>query len=227
MGKPPSTDLYPLVKGTFTITYIFLVTTGIVIFIEALRHGVGFISHVMNLETAISVVAAYFYGLFMAEIEKSESLNQPIDWNKMIVYRYIDWSITTPIMLLVLCLYLANNIKLTVKLGTYIIIVILNYIMLSFGYMGEIGVTDRTTGLIGGFVAFGLMYSIIYQTFKKKYNFANFILFWFYAIVWSFYGIVYMLDNSYSLAITNLLDLISKCFVGLGLWVYYTKILKI
>tara|TARA_Y200000002_G_scaffold382850_1_gene401658 strand:- start:4669 stop:5352 length:684 start_codon:yes stop_codon:yes gene_type:complete len=227
MGKQPPTNLYPLVKGTFTITYIFLVTTGIVIFIEALRQGVGFISHVMNLETAISVVAAYFYGLFMAEIEKSESLNQPIDWNKMIVYRYIDWSITTPIMLLVLCLYLANNIKLSVKLGTYIIIVVLNYIMLSFGYLGEIGVTDRTTGVIGGFAAFGLMYFIIYQTFMKKYNFANFILFWFYAIVWSFYGIVYMLDNSYKIPLTNLLDLISKCFVGLGLWAYYTKILTI
>ena len=227
MGQPLPTKLYPLVKGTFTITYIFLVTTGIVIFIEALRQGVGFISHVMNLETAISVVAAYFYGLFMAEIEKSESLNQPIDWNKMIAYRYIDWSITTPIMLLVLCLYLANNLKLSVKLGTYIIIVILNYIMLSFGYMGEVGITDRTTGVVGGFAAFGLMYFIIYTTFMKKYNFANFILFWFYAIVWSFYGIVYMLDNIYKIPITNLLDLISKCFVGLGLWAYYTKILTV
>lgn len=227
MGKQIPTKLYPLVKGTFTITYIFLVTTGIVIFIEALRQGVGFISHVMNLETAISVVAAYFYGLFMAEIEKSESLNQPIDWNKMIVYRYIDWSITTPIMLLVLCLYLANNLKLSVKLGTYFIIVVLNYIMLSFGYLGEIGVTDRTTGVIGGFAAFGLMYFIIYTTYMKKYNLSNFVLFWFYAIVWAFYGIVYMLDNNYKIPITNLLDLISKCFVGLGLWAYYTKILTV
>ena len=86
--------------------------------------------------------------------------------NKLLPQALID-------MLLVLCLYLANNIKLSVKLGTYIIIVVLNYIMLSFGYLGEIGVTDRTTGVIGGFAAFGLMYFIIYQTFMKKYNFAN------------------------------------------------------
>lgn len=227
MGTKPPVEAYPIVKATFTITYIFLVTTGIVIFIEALRHGNGFISHVMNLETAISVVAAYFYGLFMVELEQAEKLNTPVDWNKMISYRYIDWSITTPIMLLVLCMYMANNINSTVKLGTYLTIFILNYIMLAFGYLGEIGTTDKLTGLIGGFAAFGLMYFIIYRTFMTKYSLANSVLFWFYAIVWSMYGIVYTFNNGYKIAITNILDLISKCFVGLGLWAYYTKIITI
>ena len=228
MAIQPPVEAYPIIKGTFTITYIMLVTTGIVIFIEALRHGAtGFISHVMNLETAISVVAAYFYGLFMQELEHAEKNNTPVDWNKMSTYRYIDWSITTPIMLLVLCLYMANNINTTVKLTTYISVVVLNYIMLAFGYLGEVGTTDRTTGLVGGFIAFGLMYSIIYNTFMSKYSFANSVLFWFYAVVWSLYGVVYYVGDGYKIAVTNVLDLISKCFVGLGLWAYYTKILAV
>lgn len=227
MGYTPPTELYPIIKGTFTITYIFLVTTGIVIFIEALRHGNGFISHIMNLETAISVVAAYFYGLFMNELEQSEKLNTPVDWNKMVVYRYIDWSITTPIMLLVLMLYMGNNLKIPVKLGTYVIVLLLNYIMLAFGFLGETEVTSRTTGSLGGFAAFGLMFLIIYTTFMKKYNLSNSVLFWFYAIVWSMYGVMYTLNNSLKIPVTNILDLISKCFVGLGLWAYYTKILTI
>lgn len=227
MIETPPVDAYPLIKSTFTITYIFLVTTGIIIFIEAIRHGSGFISHVMNLETAISVVAAYFYGLFMQELEQSEKLNKPIDWEKMSTYRYVDWSITTPIMLLVLCMYMANNIKTTVTLTTYASVVILNYIMLMFGYLGEIGITDRLTGLIGGFTAFGLMYFVIYKSFMYKYSLPNSILFWFYAIVWSMYGIVYFFSNGYKIAMTNILDLISKCFVGLGLWAYYTKIITI
>ena len=227
MGYTPPTELYPIIKGTFTITYIFLVTTGIVIFIEALRHGNGFISHVMNLETAISVVAAYFYGLFMNELDQSEKLNTPVDWNKMVVYRYIDWSITTPIMLLVLMLYMGNNLKIPVKLGTYVIVLLLNYIMLAFGFLGETEVTSRTTGTLGGFTAFGLMFLIIYTTFMKKYNLSNSVLFWFYAIVWSMYGVMYTLNNSLKIPVTNILDLISKCFVGLGLWAYYTKILTI
>lgn len=227
MGYQPPAELYPLIKGTFTITYIFLVTTGIVIFIEALRHGTGFISHIMNLETAISVVAAYFYGLFMTELEQSEKLNTPVDWNKMVSYRYIDWSITTPIMLLVLILYMGNNLKIPVKLGTYIVILLLNYIMLGFGFLGETGVTSRATGSIGGFAAFSLMFLIIYTNFMKKYNFSNSILFWFYAVVWSLYGVMFTLNNDYKIPVTNILDLISKCFVVLGLWAYYTKILTV
>ena len=61
----------------------------------------------------------------------------------------------------------------------------------------------------------------------KKYNLSNSVLFWFYAIVWSMYGVMYTLNNSLKIPVTNILDLISKCFVGLGLWAYYTKILTL
>lgn len=229
MSSIPDAAMYPIIKGTFTITYILLVTTGVVIFIEALRQGSsGFISHVMNLETAISVIATYFYSLFLQELNESEKNNTPVDWNKITTYRYTDWSITTPIMLLVLCLYMANNLNLSVKLSTYLAIVVLNYIMLGFGYLGESGVMDKMTSLAGGFAAFILMYSIIYKKFMSpKYSFANSVLYWFYAIVWSVYGLVYFLDDGYKIIITNILDAISKCAVGLGLWAYYTKILSV
>ena len=225
----PPAALYPVIKGTFTITYIFLVTTGIIIFIEALRAGASsFISHVMNLETAISVVASYFYGLFVKEFEDAEKQNTPLNWEKMTTYRYIDWSITTPIMLLVLCMFLANNLKIPVQLSTYMYVVILNYIMLLFGYLGETESIDKTMGLVGGFAAFFMLYGIIYTKFiHSKSIFANNMLFYFYLIVWSIYGLVYHLDDGYKIIATNILDLISKCFVGLGLWAHYTKILAV
>lgn len=223
------TNVYPLIKGTATITYILLVTTGVIIFIEALRSGsTGFVSHIMNLETAISVIATYFYSLFLEEFNSSEKNNTPVNWEKITTYRYIDWSITTPIMLLVLCMYMANNIGSVVKVGTYALIVILNYIMLAFGYLGENGDISKQAGLFGGFAAFIFMYALIYSKFMSpKYSVANSILYWFYAIVWSMYGGVYYLPDGYKVAITNILDLISKCVVGLGLWAYYTKILQL
>jgi hypothetical protein len=225
----PSPSMIPIIRGTMTITYILLVTTAVVIFIEALRHGAtSQISHMMNLETAISVVATYFYSLFMEEFSTAESTNRPIDWDKIIRYRYTDWSITTPIMLLVLMLFMANHLNVPVKLGTYLIVVVLNYIMLSFGYLGETGEMDKTTGLFGGFAAFGLMFYIIYTKYMRpKYSLANSVIFWFYAIVWSMYGIIYTLDDGYKVAGLNVLDMISKCLVGLGLWAYYTKILTL
>ena len=229
----PDREEYDYNKGSATITYILLVTTGVIIFIEALRSSdannrgeSGFISHVMNLETAISVIATYFYSLFLKEFSDAEVNNTPIDWEKVTKYRYIDWSITTPIMLLVLCLYLANNIKSSVKIGFFMLVVALNYIMLAFGYLGETGQIDKNSSLLGGFAAFGLIYALIYKNYMtSKYSFANSALFWFYAIVWSFYGIVFYFDSGYKNTALNILDVISKCFVGLGLWAYYTKII--
>jgi bacteriorhodopsin len=220
-------DLYPLVKGTFSITYILLITTGTIIFIEALRNGAAsFTSHVMNLETAISIVAGYFYSKFITEIERSEETNTHLNWEKINKYRYVDWSITTPIMLLVLCMFLANNAKTTIHVFTYFTIVVLNYIMLGFGYLGETNITSRKTGLIGGFSAFFLMFGIIYTKFvRPKWSMSSNLLFGLYLLVWSLYGVVYLFDTEMKNALTNILDLISKCFVGLGLWAYYTNIL--
>ena len=220
-------ELHPLVKGSFAITYILLITTGTITFIEALRdRAITYTSHVMNLETAISIIAGYFYTLFMAEITRSEDTNTPLNWDKINTYRYVDWSITTPIMLLVLCMFLANNAKTAIHVFTYFSIVVLNYIMLTFGYLGETNITSRHTSLIGGFIAFFLMFAIIYIKFiMPKWSMPNNLLFGLYFVVWSLYGVVYMFDTQLKNALTNILDLISKCFVGLGLWAYYSKII--
>ena len=124
-------ELHPLVKGTFAITYILLITTGTITFIEALRdQSISSTTHVMNLETAISVIAGYFYTLFMGEITRSEDTKTPLNWDKINTYRYVDWAITTPIMLLVLCIFLSNNSKTAINVFTYFSIVVLNYILL-------------------------------------------------------------------------------------------------
>ena len=49
----------------------------------------------------------------------------------------MDWSITTPIMLLVLVLALGLNIKKKVIASEFLIILLLNFSMLYCGYIGE------------------------------------------------------------------------------------------
>lgn len=219
--------LYPIVKLSFSITYILLLTTGTIIFIEALRSKTAtFTSHIMNLEVAISVIAGYFYSQFIAEIARSEETNTQLNWDKLILNRYIDWSITTPIMLLVLCMFLSNNIGKVIPVFTYLTIVVLNYIMLMFGYLGEVNIITLKSGLFGGFAAFFLMFGIIYKNFVfPKFSRANYNFFGLYFVVWSLYGVVYLFETEMKTILSNILDLISKCFVGLGLWAYYTNIL--
>ena len=78
------------VKTTFYITYVFLLTTATVTFIESMRTKFPKIRNILNLETCISVVAAYFYSLFVEKIK-----NKEIDYKEINVTRYTDWAITT------------------------------------------------------------------------------------------------------------------------------------
>lgn len=210
-----------IVQFSFMITYIILLTTATITFIEAIRTNSPQIRHIFNLETAISVIAGYFYSVFVTKINVDR-----IDYTEISQMRYIDWSITTPLMLLVLTLVLGQNIKQHVKFLFYILILLLNYSMLLIGYLGEIHIIPRLNAMILGFIPFIMIYYLIYRTFIKGHgSLANKVIFGLYVFLWSLYGVVYMFDEELKNMCLNALDLFAKCFVGLGLWVYYTKIL--
>lgn len=207
---------------SFVITYILLLTTATITFIEAMRTNFPHIRHILNLETAISIIAGYFYTKFLEKIQ-----GPTIDWKELTKMRYIDWSITTPIMLLVLCIVLGTNTKVNVHWKVIGGIVLLDYLMLYVGYLGEIGIISRLTAMMVGFISLYAIFTIVYQVFMKvKYVLANSILFWIYVFIWSLYGVFYMFDETYKNIGMNVLDLIAKCFVGLGLWLYFTKLIK-
>ena len=210
-------------KNTFSTTYTLLLTTAVITFIEAMRTPNPRIRHILNLETCISCVACYFYGVFITKIDKNN-----IDWKDITETRYIDWSITTPMMLLALCLVLSMNTNTVIHFKTIFFIIILNYLMLLMGYLGEINIINRYNAMFLGFIPFILMFYIIYVNYVKPiYVYANYIIFGIYLIVWSLYGVVYLFDEETKNILTNILDLTAKCVVGLGLWIYYTKIVEL
>jgi len=216
------------IKFSFTITYILLLTTGTITFIEAIRTNNPIIRHVLNLETCISIIAGYFYSIFITKIDESEKNNTELNWKNITETRYIDWSITTPLMLLTLCIVLSYNSKTIIHIPIMITIIILNYLMILAGYFGEITYIDKTTANIIGFIPFFSMFYIIYYYFiKPKPTRDNYLIFGVYLTIWSMYGIVYMFEEINKNIFMNFLDLTAKCLVGLGLWVYYTKIVKI
>lgn len=220
------------VRYTFYITYALLMTTATITFIEAIRTSNPQIRHILNLETCISVVAAFFYGVFMNKINKPN-----IDYKDINLNRYLDWSITTPIMLLVLILALGLNIKKNVKLLDFVIILVLNFGMLYAGYQGEIEkeknieIVNRKKIIYGniiGFIFFILMYGFIYCKFVSGYkNFDNNILFGAFVFLWALYGVVWWLEERTKNVSYNILDLFSKCFVGIFFWAYFTKVITL
>jgi bacteriorhodopsin len=211
------------VKASFMITYILLLTTATITFVEAMRVKNDSIRHVLNLETCISIVAGYFYSIFVTQIEGYNKEGKDIDWSDITKTRYVDWTITTPMMILVLCIVLGSHIGVKIGLRALVCLVALNLAMLVFGYLGETKIIDRITANIMGFIPFTLMFYLIYIWFiKPKYVFANSCLFYTYLVLWGLYGVVYLLPETYKNISMNVLDCLAKCFIGLSLWLYYS-----
>ena len=205
---------------SFTVTYILLLTTGTITFIESMRTKIPMIRHIFNLETCVSIVAAYFYSQFLEKLQRN-----PVNWTEIQQLRYLDWAITTPMMWIVFCTALAYNIK--QKVGWFLIMLLLclNYAMLGLGYLGDRGNLEKPMAAFLSFLALFSMFGIVYQyLIRPKYNRFNWILYVVYLVTWSLYGVVYFLESKQLWF--NLLDIFSKCLVGIGLWIYYTRILR-
>ena len=144
--------------------------------------------------------------------------------------RYIDWVITTPTMLITLMLYLIYLNKRVenkthelefftlLKENSNIIIpvVILNWLMLLFGYLGEMKIIPVLLGVFLGFIPFLIYYYMIYVNFVTQ-NTSGYLLFWYFFFFWSLYGFVAVLPYYVKNSCYNILDLFSKNFFGVFL----------
>jgi hypothetical protein len=144
--------------------------------------------------------------------------------------RYIDWFITTPTMLITLMIYLiylntmVENKTTELEFFTvlkensnvFIPVVLLNWLMLLFGYLGEMRIIPVLLGVFLGFIPFLLYYYIIYVNYVTQ-NTNGYLLFWYFFFFWSMYGFVAVLPYYVKNAFYNILDLFAKNFFGIFL----------
>jgi hypothetical protein len=109
--------------------------------------------------------------------------------------RYLDWVITTPTMLVTLIIYLIYlNNKATSNLdffqvfnhnfNTIISILFLNWLMLLFGYLGEINIIPTLLGVFLGFIPFLIYYYLIFINYVN-YDNSGWKLFFYFFFFWS------------------------------------------
>jgi len=144
--------------------------------------------------------------------------------------RYIDWVITTPTMLLTLIIYLIylnnkDNVTpdnldfFTVvndNFDNIIKVLLLNWIMLLFGYLGEENIIPTILGVILGFIPFFIYYYIIFVNYVQFDN-PGWKIFLYFFFFWSLYGIAAFLPYYIKNTLYNILDLFSKNFFGVFL----------
>jgi hypothetical protein len=181
-----------------------------------------FLQQMLLLEVIVQVIEGFFYMYWFYNFKTILNITPK---------RYFDWAITTPTMLLTLIFYLIflkykdSNISYNLnffelfnqEFYTIIKIFILNWLMLLFGYLGEINLMPILLGVSLGFIPFLIYYYIIYKKYALSSNDDGLNIFFYFFIIWSLYGIVAVLPYKIKNMCYNMLDIFSKNFFGIFL----------
>lgn len=146
--------------------------------------------------------------------------------NMKTYYRYLDWYLTTPTMLIStigFMEYLNDNTITTQSFAeTYtneiVYIILINSMMLSFGLIGELGYAPYEISVLFGFLPFIATFVVMFIQFARSEN--AFILLTAMCTIWAFYGFFALLDYDKKNIGYNILDLFSKNLFGLLLSIY-------
>ena len=182
------------------------------------------LTDILKMETIVQVIEASFYVWLIFNFKNIK---------KMASKRYYDWVITTPLMLLATIIYMKylesrekvsghSIIKIKDFLrensGNISKITVSNFVMLVFGYLGEVDTMNIVTSVILGSVFFLYTFYVIWDQYAK-YSVAGKMLFYFLFVVWALYAVAALMTPKYKNISYNILDIISKNFYGL--YIYY------
>ena len=203
--------LVQILTGVFDVYVLFLDTPP---YMRILKQ-------VLWLEVVVQVIEGSFYVWLVRNFDKIHNITQ---------YRYWDWFFTTPTMLVSFTVYLyylnarkhhpntviTQNITdiLYDNADVYLPIMVLNTLMLAFGYMAEMGRISHKMGALLGFMPFIVYFYIIYETFAKYTAFGQ-ELFWVFAGIWALYGVASIMSYTNKNVLYNILDLLAKNFFGI------------
>jgi bacteriorhodopsin len=172
----------------------------------------------LKVELFVQVIEFIFYIWLFVYLHKVSRNITP--------FRYLDWAITTPLMLITLCGFLNHDGNEPTRLvdflsnhkGSMITIVLLNAAMLLFGLIGEVGYLNVYTSTALGFIPFFLNFKYIKDTFlpSDKDKFKNAVFYWF-VFFWSLYGVFALTNYTIKNTGYNILDIFAKNFFGLFL----------
>lgn len=174
---------------------------------------------ILALETIVQVIETGWYVFVIQYLPQEE----------MAKNRYYDWLLSTPLMLVSLFCYLLyenqleNNpdgtpLRLSEIVKQYsesiTRIVLSNLAMLSIGYLYETGQMSKPVAFWYGLIFLVNTFSIIYSDTGTKSTKSN-IIFIIMFLLWSIYGMAFLLPTAKKNAIFNIIDLFSKNFFEL------------
>ena len=177
--------------------------------------SLALVKQLLWIEYIVNLIEGSFYVWMVYHFTKIKNIT---------VARYYDWMVTTPIMLFTYSIYILNQKEAQPDLYTAVVenklvlgtIILLNWTMLFFGYLSEIGKMDARISTPLGFIPFSLMFYLIYDHYAK-YTSVGVTTFYYIVFIWGLYGVAALLSYTAKNVMYNILDLFSKNFFALFL----------
>jgi bacteriorhodopsin len=176
---------------------------------------------VLGLEMIVQAIEFIFYIGFLSVL----------NLNDLTKKRYYDWFLSTPVMLFTISLYFfyvnfiegqdskpISLIDFTKNNSTQIAgFVILNFLMLLFGFLAEVGLMDRWLAFVLGTGALCGSFGIIYKNYAK-FSEKTKNIFWLMFGLWALYGIAFLFPPVTKNLSYTALDILAKNFFGIFLY---------
>jgi hypothetical protein len=181
---------------------------------------------ILILEALVQFVEAGFY------IWVALSLK---DINFLTPTRYIDWFITTPTMLISTIIFMEYlkqkqmGVHFTIreflveKKQDVIYIATTNFLMLLFGYLGEIGYIDNMRAIFIGSIFFLMSFKYIYDHYARYTQYGRWLFNTMFSL-WALYAVAAYLPVVSKNTMYNILDIFSKNFYGIFIYIYITQV---
>jgi hypothetical protein len=168
----------------------------------------------LKVELFVQVIEFMFYIWLLYYFKKTAQNITP--------FRYLDWTLTTPLMLITLSAFLSHDGTKTTRLKDFLFenkdsmvrIVLLNASMLFFGILGELGYLSPYTSTALGFIPFALNFNYIKDTFLPSGDIVKSFVFYWFVFFWSLYGVFAVTKYSIKNTGYNILDIFAKNFFG-------------
>lgn len=182
----------------------------------------------LRLELGVQVIEAGFYVLLLRHFATITNITP---------YRYFDWVITTPTMLVTLMAFLSPKKErlltfLRTNRNNVVSVVLMNFLMLLAGFLGELGTLNMTVASLLGFIPFVGYFALIYWRYlkpnigveePKEMEFKQ-SLYWYFVIFWTLYGVASFFPYVAKNVSYNILDLFAKNFFGVFLvWLLWRR----
>ncbi len=119
----------------------------------------------LKVELGVQTIEFVYYFWMVQNISNFENITPT---------RYYDWFITTPTMLITLMAFLdtpnSKNINIFIESNGQLIleVIVLNFMMLIFGLIGEFKGLDVKTSVTFGFIPFALYFQQIYSKYINE-----------------------------------------------------------